>query len=65
MESSSASMKKWVREPSPDPRVNRLRLQRADELHRQEPQAPIGDIIARSGFDSPSNYYKAKRKYGE
>ncbi len=32
---------------------------------RQEPQAPIGDIIARSGFDSPSNYYKAKRKYGE
>ena len=45
--------------------VNRLRLQRADELHRQEPQAPIGDIIARSGFDSPSNYYKAKRKYGE
>ena len=45
--------------------VNRLRLQRADELHRQEPQASIGDIIARSGFDSPSNYYKAKRKYGE
>lgn len=45
--------------------VNRLRLQRADDLRRQEPQAPIGDIIARSGFDSPSNYYKAKRKYGE
>jgi AraC-like DNA-binding protein len=45
--------------------VNRLRLQRADDLHRQEPQAHIGDIIARSGFDSPSNYYKAKRKYGE
>ena len=45
--------------------VNRLRLQRADELHRQEPQTPIGDIIAHSGFDSPSNYYKAKRKYGE
>ena len=43
--------------------VNRLRLQRAEELHRQEPQAHIGDIIARSGFDSPSNYYKAKRKY--
>ena len=45
--------------------VNRLRLQRADDLRRQEPQAPIGDIIDRSGFDSPSNYYKAKRKYGE
>ena len=45
--------------------VKRLRLQRADDLHRQEPQAPISDIIARSGFDSPSNYYKAKRKYGE
>ena len=45
--------------------VNRLRLRRADELHRQEPQALIGDIIDRSGFDSPSNYYKAKRKYGE
>jgi AraC-like DNA-binding protein len=42
-----------------------LRLRRADELHRQEPQASIADIIARSGFDSPSNYYKAKRKYGE
>jgi len=38
---------------------------RGVELHRQEPQAPIGDIIVRSGFDSPSNYYKAKRKYGE
>ena len=45
--------------------VNRLRLKRADELHRQEPQATVGDIIARSGFNSPSNYYKAKRKYGE
>ncbi len=40
-------------------------MKRADELHRREPQAPIGDIIPRSGFDSPSNYYKAKRKYGE
>lgn len=45
--------------------VNRLRLQRADDLHRQQPDATIADIIARSGFDSPSNYYKAKRKYGE
>jgi hypothetical protein len=40
-------------------------LQRADDLHRQQPDATIADIIARSGFDSPSNYYKAKRKYGE
>ena len=45
--------------------VNCLRLRRADDLHRQEPQTPVGDIIARSGFDSPSNYYKAKRKYGD
>jgi len=36
-----------------------------DDMHRQEPQAPIGDIIVRSGFDSPSNYFRAKRKYRE
>ena len=45
--------------------VNRLRLRRADDYRRQHPDAPVADIIAHAGFDSPSNYYKAKRKYGE
>ena len=45
--------------------VNRLRLRRADDYRRQHPDATVADIIAHAGFDSPSNYYKAKRKYGE
>ena len=45
--------------------VNRLRLRRADEYRRSHPTATAADVIAHASFDSPSNYYKAKRKYGE
>lgn len=45
--------------------VNRLRLRRADDYRRRNPAAPVADVIAHAGFDSPSSYYKAKRKYGE
>jgi len=40
-------------------------LRRADDYRRNHPAATVADIIAHAGFDSPSNYYKAKRKYGE
>ena len=45
--------------------VNGLRLRRADDYRRSHPAATVADIIAHAGFDSPSNYYKAKRKYRE
>lgn len=43
--------------------VNRLRIDYADRLQREHPEMKINDICFRSGFSSPSSYYRNRKRF--
>lgn len=43
--------------------VNRLRINHADRLQKEYPDIKINDLCFRSGFSSPSSYYRNRKRF--